>query len=384
MRALAAAVRDPQLLRSRRGPADIVDLGSAPAAPARRRARPGPGAAARPPRATRSRRSCCGSSGRRTPTAGWPLHVDPGRSRRSCSGRRASSPRSRAPADGRRHARPRRGGRAAAGGVGARVRRRDGGAAAGARRGARPRLRRGRSSSRAVPCRSTASFATTCEASLGGREISPEEFQALAAATQPLVRIGGEWRALKGRGAGPGPALAAIALHGSSMPAMTALGAALAGRYEVRGLAVEVGDPTGELDELVGRLRSPELLAAGRAAGGIPGRASALPEGRVGVARAHARAGPGGAPRRRHGARKDRAGDRLPARPRRRPEPWAGADRVPDVGARQLAARGAPVRARSAPSASTTGPTARETPRRSRPGTSSSPPTRCCRATGGC
>ena len=72
-------------------------------------------------------------------------------------------------------------------------------------------------------------------ASLGGREISAEEFQALAAATQPLVRIGGEWRALKGRALARAKALAAIALHGSSMPAMTALGAALAGRYEVRG-----------------------------------------------------------------------------------------------------------------------------------------------------
>jgi hypothetical protein len=108
-------------------------------------------------------------------------------------------------------------------------------------------------------------------ASLGGREISPEEFQALAAATQPLVRVGGEWRALKGRALARAKALAAIALHGSSMPAMTALGAALAGRYEVRGLAVEVGDPTGELDELVGRLRSPELLAPAEPPAGFQG-----------------------------------------------------------------------------------------------------------------
>ncbi|MGH3075432.1 MAG: SNF2-related protein, partial [Gaiellales bacterium] len=98
-------------------------------------------------------------------------------------------------------------------------------------------------------------------ASLGGREISAEEFQALAAATQPLVRVGGEWRALKGRALARAKALAAIALHGSSMPAMTALGAALAGRYEVRGMAVEVGDPTGELEQLVTRLRSPEYVA---------------------------------------------------------------------------------------------------------------------------
>jgi hypothetical protein len=97
-------------------------------------------------------------------------------------------------------------------------------------------------------------------ASLGGRQITAEEFQALAAATQPLVRVGGEWRALKGRALARAKALAAIALHGSSMPAMTALGAALAGRYEVRGLAVDVGDPAGGLQELVGRLRAPELL----------------------------------------------------------------------------------------------------------------------------
>jgi hypothetical protein len=97
-------------------------------------------------------------------------------------------------------------------------------------------------------------------ASLGGREISHEEFQALAAATQPLVRVGGEWRALKGRALARAKALAAIALHGSSMPAMTALGAALAGRYEVRGLAVDVGEPTGELERLVAQLRGPELL----------------------------------------------------------------------------------------------------------------------------
>ena len=75
------------------------------------------------------------------------------------------------------------------------------------------------------------------------------------------MRIGGEWRALKGRALARAKALAAIALHGSSMPAMTALGAALAGRYEVRGLAVEVGDPSGELEQLVGRLRGPELVA---------------------------------------------------------------------------------------------------------------------------
>jgi hypothetical protein len=98
-------------------------------------------------------------------------------------------------------------------------------------------------------------------ASLGGREISAEELQALAAATQPLVRVGGEWRALKGRALARAKALAAIALHGSSMPAMTALGAALAGRYEVRGLAVDVGDPAGGgLQELVQCLRAPELL----------------------------------------------------------------------------------------------------------------------------
>ena len=108
-------------------------------------------------------------------------------------------------------------------------------------------------------------------ASLGGREISPEEFQALAAATQPLVRLGGEWRALKGRALARAKALAAIALHGSSMPALTALGAALAGRYEVRGLAVDVAGAGGELETLVGRLQSPGLLAAAEPPPGFSG-----------------------------------------------------------------------------------------------------------------
>ena len=182
-------------------------------------------------------------------------------------------------------------------------------------------------------------------ASLGGREISAEEFQALAAATQPLVRVGGEWRALKGRALARAKALAAIALHGSSMPAMTALGAALAGRYEVRGMAVEVGDPTGELEQLVTRLRSPEYVAPLEPPEAFQGELRPYQKVGLGWLDADARARPGGAPRRRHGPREDRPGDRLPARPRRRRE-RAGADRVPDVGARELAARAAPIRAR--------------------------------------
>src|SRR5204863_8567550 len=80
-------------------------------------------------------------------------------------------------------------------------------------------------------------------ASLGGREISPEEFQALAAATQPLVRVGGEWRALKGRALARAKALAALAPPRPALPAVTAPRPALAGPYQARGLAVVVGAP---------------------------------------------------------------------------------------------------------------------------------------------
>jgi SNF2-related domain/SNF2 Helicase protein/Helicase conserved C-terminal domain len=97
-------------------------------------------------------------------------------------------------------------------------------------------------------------------AALGGHEISVEEFRALAEATQPLVRLGGAWMTLETRALARARALAAVALHGATMPALTALGAALAGRYEVRRLAVDVGDPQGELDDLVRRLRDPALL----------------------------------------------------------------------------------------------------------------------------
>ena len=51
-----------------------------------------------------------------------------------------------------------------------------------------------------------------------------------------------------------------MALHGSALPALTALGAILAGVSEVRGLEVAVAEQAdGELAELAGRLRSPEL-----------------------------------------------------------------------------------------------------------------------------
>jgi SNF2-related domain/SNF2 Helicase protein/Helicase conserved C-terminal domain len=99
-------------------------------------------------------------------------------------------------------------------------------------------------------------------ASLGGREISREEFRALAAASQPLVRLGGEWRTLSGKALLRAKSLAAVALHGSSLPLLTALGAALAGVSDVRGLEVGVAEPVGgELDRLVSTLRSPDLYA---------------------------------------------------------------------------------------------------------------------------
>ncbi|HUZ85304.1 MAG TPA: SNF2-related protein, partial [Gaiellales bacterium] len=99
-------------------------------------------------------------------------------------------------------------------------------------------------------------------ASLGGREISPEEFRQLAVATQPLVRLGGTWRTLSPRALRRARGLAAVVLHGSTVPALTALGAALAGAAEVRGIevGVEVERGTG-LDELVATLRDPGLRA---------------------------------------------------------------------------------------------------------------------------
>ncbi len=97
-------------------------------------------------------------------------------------------------------------------------------------------------------------------ASLGGHEISKEEFRALARSSQPLVRLGGEWRALSGKSLLRAKSMAAVALHGSSLPALTALGAALGGASDLRGLGVTVEAPAGsELDLLAQRLTSPDL-----------------------------------------------------------------------------------------------------------------------------
>ena len=221
---------------------------------------------------TRSRRCACGSRRRPTRTpAGRCTPIPP--IRRSSRRRRGSSPPLARATDGHVTLGRAGGRRAAPGRRGARVRGRGRRAAVRAGRGAGPRVRREPTSSSPPGALSLGGVVRyDLRASLGGREISAEEFQALAAATQPLVRVGGEWRALKGRALARAKALAAIALHGSSMPAMTALGAALAGRYEVRGMAVEVGDPTGELEQLVGRLRGPELR---RAASSRPRRSRA-------------------------------------------------------------------------------------------------------------
>jgi hypothetical protein len=96
-------------------------------------------------------------------------------------------------------------------------------------------------------------------ASLGGHEISIEELRALAAATQPLVRLGGEWRALNPKALARARALAATVLHSPGLPAMTALGAALAGSTDVRGMVVSVVETDGDLAGLAARLRDPAL-----------------------------------------------------------------------------------------------------------------------------
>jgi hypothetical protein len=93
-------------------------------------------------------------------------------------------------------------------------------------------------------------------AALGGRRVSQEEFAALARATQPLVRLGGQWRVLDQAALARARQIAALALHGASMPALTALGAALAGSTELRGMdvAVELDGDEGGIAELVRRL----------------------------------------------------------------------------------------------------------------------------------
>ncbi len=140
MRALAAAVRDPKLLRSGEVQLSGVDLARAAAAAARRRPRPGHGraggaparlaraapAAARAARRGRGRLAASGDAGRSRPPAAGGTRVRAARP----GGRRR-----RHPGRGRRR-------RAAPGDLGARVRRRARGAAAGGVGGARPRLRR--------------------------------------------------------------------------------------------------------------------------------------------------------------------------------------------------------------------------------------------------
>ncbi len=282
-RALSAAVRDPRIMRAPEAHADIVDLGMLQ--PLLRAVAPDLGLA--PPlvrlhgHARAASPAARSGSGLGRRLAASRRSRRPGDPAQGGSDLRAARTRRRRPRD----AGPAGGRRAAPGRLGARVRRSGRGAPARAGRGAGPRARR-RYLEFAPGALSLGGVVRyDLRASLGGREISAEEFQALAAATQPLVRIGGEWRALKGRALARAKALAAIALHGSSMPAMTALGAALAGRYEVRGLAVEVGDPSGGA-RAAGR---PPARAgagrAGRAARRLPGRAPPVPEGRPGMAR---------------------------------------------------------------------------------------------------
>ena len=99
-------------------------------------------------------------------------------------------------------------------------------------------------------------------AALGGKPISDEEFRALAAATQPLVRLGGEWKLLGDKALRRARQLAQLALNGAGIPALTALGATLAGSAELRGFEVEIDpDQAGELEELSARLRDPALRA---------------------------------------------------------------------------------------------------------------------------
>src|SRR5690348_8957035 len=120
------------------------------------------------------------------------------------------------------------------------------------------------------------------KASLGGHEVSLEELKALAAATQPLVCLGGEWRALNPKALSRARALAASALHSPGLPAMTALGAALAGSTDVRGVVMGVVESDGDLAGLAAQLRDPALR-----------RPMEPPEGFEGLLRPYQKAGLG-------------------------------------------------------------------------------------------
>ena len=86
------------------------------------------------------------------------------------------------------------------------------------------------------------------------------------------MRLGGEWRALSGKSLLRAKSMAAVALHGSSLPALTALGAALGGTSDLRGLGVSVAAPVGsELEQLAHQLSSPELHAPAVAGEGFHG-----------------------------------------------------------------------------------------------------------------
>ena len=199
-------------------------------------------------------------------------------------------------------------------------------------------------------------------AALGGRQISDEEFRALAAATQPLVRIGGEWTLLGDKALRRARQLAQLALHSPGIPALTALGATLAGRAELRGFEMEVDSARStELERLAARAARPRAARAGRGRRGVPRCAAALPGGRPGLAGAGcAELGLGALLADDMGLGKTVPADRLPAGALR-PGRFAGADRVPGIRARQLAPRaggGSPPTCRCT---CTTGPTARIT-----------------------
>ena len=158
------------------------------------------------------------------------------------------------------------------------------------------------------------------------------------------MRIGGEWKALGSTALRRARQLAQLALHGSSIPALTALGAALGRRRGARVRVQWTRRPTPSWSGWPPRCGT-RRCASGTTPGRVPRRAAPLPARRAGLAGAHARAGPGRAAGRRHGTGQDRPADRLPARPARSGG-GAGADRLPDVGARELEPRAPPVRSR--------------------------------------
>ena len=201
-------------------------------------------------------------------------------------------------------------------------------------------------------------------AALGGHQISDEEFRALAAATQPLVRLGGEWRLLNDKEMRRAKQLAQLAVHGGGLPALTALGATLAGDADLRGFDVSVEAMAGgELATLAGQLRDPAMREPMQPTNGFHGELRPYQLAGLGWLVRMRELGIGALLADDMGLGKTVQLIAYLLDESDEPE-VADADRLPGLGDGQLGARAAPLRARRCRCTCTTGPTAPATPMR--------------------